>query len=246
VRNPDETPAEVTALFRVNGKPVQLWDPVSGEISKPSSSEPAEGGTRVGFPLPPEGTCFVVFSPEATAGEAPEAPAGPKDSRPLEGPWNIDFTDPWGAQFTKTTDKLKPLNEYADDDIRFFSGNAAYSTTFQMDTEAESQIFLTFDEPGDVARVTLNGEGLGIKWTYPFRVDISEAIRPGENKLTIEVTNNWANILCGEARKPEPERRYHTNISKLPNGWHTPFEDIPNEEVKLTESGVWNVAIETY
>ena len=51
---------------------------------------------------------------------------------------------------------------------------------------------------GDVresARVRLNGRSLGTLWSRPFRVRAGQALRPGENRLEVEVTNLAANRI---------------------------------------------------
>ena len=53
-----------------------------------------------------------------------------------------------------------------------------------------------------MARVTLNGKDCGITWKPPYRVDISHALRPGQNKLEIEVVNTWVNRMIGDEQLP--------------------------------------------
>jgi hypothetical protein len=35
-------------------------------------------------------------------------------------------------------------------------------------------------------------------WRAPFRVNAGGALKPGENKVTVEVTNSWFNRLVGD------------------------------------------------
>lgn len=40
----------------------------------------------------------------------------------------------------------------------------------------------------------------------PFRVDITEALKPGRNLLEVRMTNLWPNRLIGDAALPEDQR----------------------------------------
>jgi len=68
-----------------------------------------------------------------------------------------------------------------------------------------------------IARVSLNDRDLGILWHTPFRVDITEAARPGENTLEVEVTNLWPNRMIGDEQLPEDsERRNNGTLVRWP------------------------------
>ena len=59
----------------------------------------------------------------------------------------------------------------------------------------------------DIARVKLNGKDIGVVWCAPWRINISEAIKQGENKLEVEVANRWINRLLGDKLPPDKEVR---------------------------------------
>ncbi len=46
----------------------------------------------------------------------------------------------------------------------------------------------------------------GTLWTPPYSLDISRAVKTGENKIEIEVTNTWHNRLVGDALLPTEKR----------------------------------------
>ncbi|MCY1723038.1 hypothetical protein OU798_22005 [Prolixibacteraceae bacterium Z1-6] len=53
---------------------------------------------------------------------------------------------------------------------------------------------------------------LGILWKKPFRISISDAIKPGKNELAIQVTNLWVNRLIGDAQPSTTEKITYTTM----------------------------------
>ena len=48
---------------------------------------------------------------------------------------------------------------------------------------------------------------MGNLWKPPYRVDITNAIKKGDNELVVNVTNLWPNRLIGDEKLP-PENEY--------------------------------------
>ena len=84
----------------------------------------------------------------------------------------------------------------------------------------------------NIADVRLNGKNCGIVWTYPYRLEISEALKTGKNTLEIKVTNTWANRLIGDHKLPENERLTWTTA---------PFRLEGNDLVKAGLLGPVNI-----
>ena len=61
---------------------------------------------------------------------------------------------------------------------------------------------LDLGEVKNFAEVTVNGKKYPPFWRPPFRVDITDAIKPGSDTLDLEikVTNLWPNRLIGDDR----------------------------------------------
>lgn len=64
-----------------------------------------------------------------------------------------------------------------------------------------------------MAKVTLNGHYVGGVWINPYRLNVTDYLREGENKLEITVVNNWQNRLIGDQRLPEDQRLTWTTIN---------------------------------
>jgi hypothetical protein len=54
----------------------------------------------------------------------------------------------------------------------------------------------------NLARVTVNGAVFPELWKPPFTCDITRAVKPGVNKVSVEVVNVWANRLIGDEQEP--------------------------------------------
>ncbi len=48
---------------------------------------------------------------------------------------------------------------------------------------------------------------MGVIWCAPWRIDISDALKEGENNLEIEVANRWINRLLGDRQEPDANVR---------------------------------------
>ena len=116
----------------------------------------------------------------------------------LNDDWTVTFDPEWGPNDPVKLDQLIPWNEHADEEINFFSGSAVYRKSFTLPKIRKgASLKLDLGQVDVMARVTLNGQDLGLLWCSPFEVDISAAAKPGKNQLEIEVTNLWINRLIG-------------------------------------------------
>jgi hypothetical protein len=127
-------------------------------------------------------------------------------ARPVEiaGPWDLSFPPHWGAPDHVALPKLISWTDHPDAGVKYFSGTAVYRKAFSAPQPApRSRLFLDLGQLQNLAEVELNGRDLGILWKPPYRVEITDAVRPGQNKLTVRVTNLWPNRLIGDEQLPE-------------------------------------------
>ncbi len=230
----------VTAAFCVTGKAPELWNAVTGEKKFADRYEEKNGQTFVPLDFAPCGSWFVVFREPAKHHPATTKPTGnPLNSQlstlnSFPGAWTVHFDPKWGGPESVTFDSLTNWTARAEPGIKFYSGTAVYEKTFDYKAEekkAESgkagkrkqKIFLDLGSVRELAEVKVNGKSCGIVWCPPFRVDVTGALKSGENKLQIEVVNFWPNRLIGDASLPKEQRLTRTNIRKLTP--KTPLED---------------------
>jgi len=227
VANPQDDRVEALCVFRVSGKKASIWEPLSGKIWPASPVRTEDGRSRILLPLEQHGSRFVVFEPgRARAGSAPEE-LSPDLERvgEITGPWEVRFPLGSGAPEKIILPAPVDLAAHPDESVRHFSGIATYGCTFQAPPEAE-RVFLDLGRVAVMARVSVNGRELGTLWKAPFRLDITSALRPGENRLEIAVANLWVNRLIGDAALPPESRVAWTT-------WNPYKKDSP-----LPESGL--------
>ncbi len=216
--NQTPSPQSMDCIFRVSGLQPHLWDPLNGEIRPACAFRPVGGRTIVPMRFEPYGSWFVVFQRPA-AKETPAADSNFPDLvtiQTLDGPWQVAFEPAWGGPESIRFDQLTDWTQHAQEGIRFYSGKAVYSRTFEPVRPGKGKrcwLDLNRVEDVGIAAVRLNGKDMGIVWTPPFRVEVTEALRPGENQLEVTVVNSWRNRLIGDRDKPRDQRLTNTNIN---------------------------------
>jgi len=119
----------------------------------------------------------------------------------VKGPWELNFPAGWSAPERVTLSKLISWTNHPHDGIKYFSGTAIYKKSFDLPGDFDKKtgpIVLDLGQVKFLARVKLNGKNLGVLWKYPFRLDISDVVKKGSNRLEIEVVNLWPNRLIGD------------------------------------------------
>jgi len=182
--------------------------------NKQPGIEPALYTTPAGFTVVPldlaeRESVFVVFR-NAAPGPARSAPVVAETKlTTLAGPWTLTFPAGWGAPPSVQMQKLTSWTESADAGVKYFSGTATYTKTVMAAASWFSpgqRVWIDLGKVRDIAEVKVNGKSAGLVWAPPYRVDVTEALKPGANKLEIEVTNEWTNRQIGDRLGPADKR----------------------------------------
>lgn len=227
IANQSDAPLHLDARFRATGKHISLWRPMDGAITaasperastmedrsgnrapglQPAAYLPDQALTTVELELAERESAFVVLS------DLPVDSLHPTRLdviTTLGGPWTISFPPHLGATAVAQLSKLSSWTDNPDPGIRYFSGTATYTQTFDAKAawlRGKEEIWLDLGKVRDLAEVKLNGKYLGIVWAPPYRVNITGALHPGANKLEIAVTNEWTNRQIGDRLLPETQR----------------------------------------
>lgn len=206
-----------TITFRVDGKAPELWWPETGRVeSEPSFTATADGRVSMPVDFDVHTSVFVVFREEATVKERKAPEVAPVVYAQLDGPWSVAF--PFGEQ---PFEKLVCWTKHEKDSIKYFSGEAVYKTTFTVSGDHQGLV-LDLGEVNDIGVVRVNGQEIGTLWMRPYKMDISTAVKSGENTLEITVVNPWKNRLVGDAQ-PEA-KNVSTFTSKRVIGANAPLK----------------------
>ncbi|MCB0687754.1 MAG: hypothetical protein KDC53_14560, partial [Saprospiraceae bacterium] len=127
----------------------------------------------------------------------------PVKEQQLDGAWLVNFPSGWGTPEEVIFPELISWTDAEAEGVKYFSGVATYHKTFQVDIHSSvlpgQLIFLDLGDLTNVAEVWLNGQSLGVCWAKPYRLDVTNVIRAGDNQLEIKVANTWNNRLKGDA-----------------------------------------------
>lgn len=170
----------------------------------------------------------------------------------LSTDWRVTFADDAVSQ---TLSKLTSWTELPGK--QNFSGEAVYSRSFSIEHApmAGAHLFLDFgtgtaitddrrpnaagmhallDPPiREAAIVFINGKRAGSLWHPPYRIDISEFVHSGENRIEVRVYNTAINLLAGQpprdysALRAKYGRRFDPqdmdNLQPIPSGLFGPI-----------------------
>lgn len=212
VSNQDEKPVVFSPEFRVKGMQPELWDAVTGRIRPLVSFEQTAGGMIIPLKLEALESAFIVFrkKAEASTGGVNVELNFPKEKliKELQGPWTLVFdSTKRGPSSPVQMDRLAPISDNKDFDIRHYSGTILYQSAFSLDSLPGERLYLDLHELYAMAKVKVNGRYAGGVWTSPYRVDITDFAKKGTNSLEVEVVTTWRNRLIGDQHLPEKDRK---------------------------------------
>jgi len=200
LNNRGDQDASVDATFRVTGKVPELWYSDSGRIS-PVSFKISDGQTTVPLHFEPWGSMFVVFRKPAKQSSYIVPKTIETRLKTVDGSWNVAFQPGRGAPPKATFDKLISWPESTDKGIKYFSGEATYTSVIQASANwfgRGAKLWIDLGDVKNLTVVTVNGKELGTVWHAPYRVDATSALRPGANEISVKVINPWVNRIIGD------------------------------------------------
>lgn len=138
-----------------------------------------------------------------------------------ESPWNVKFQN-YGLDTTVVFKKLIDWKDHEAEQIEYYSGTATYTSSFNLNEEyfdEDKTLILDLGKVSIAARVFVNEQEFGVLWSNPFHIDVTNALKIGENTMKVEVTNTWTNRLIGDENYPN-NTGYDLKVENMPD-WYT-------------------------
>jgi len=237
VDNRSDHDESIDATFRVAGMQPELWRAETG-TTEPVSFTIADERTTVPLHLEPWGTVFVVFRKPTSETSRAVPEAIETKLATVSGPWQVSFQPGRGAPASIAMDHLSDWSQSVDPGVKYFSGLGTYTKSLQVSPKwlrKGAQLWLDLGDVKNLAVVTLNGKELGETWHAPYRVDVTSALKPGANEITIQVVNAWVNRMIGDEQPGATKitfadvKPYKADSPLLPSGLLGPVTVVRRE-----------------
>lgn len=221
ISNQSESTEKILCDFRVSGKQPEFWDAISGEIWDATEWWIEDDRTYVPIELAPYGSIFTVFATSKTPPKKNEIYNNFIELDTLYhvgGDWEVSFDKKWGGPESIIFNQLISWTEHEDFGIKYYSGTATYRKNFtfmENKHHINTRYFIDLGDVKELAEVRLNGKSLGIVWSPPFKVEVTNDMLLGKNELEIDVVNFWSNRIIGDQFVPDSERYTQTNITSF-------------------------------
>jgi len=195
--------------FRVANKVPQVYDAVADKLTDINNWSNEGERTVFTYKIAPNQSLFFLFEKETpkTQFNSGNNWSSFKTIQDISKSWQAKFdTDYAGPSKPVVFNELTDWTLNADSLVKCYSGTAIYTKNFTFNGDLKAKIWLNLGEFSSIAEVKINGVNCGTLWTAPHRLEITKALKNGENQITIEVTNTWANRLIGDSKLPENKR----------------------------------------
>jgi hypothetical protein len=161
----------------------------------------------------------------------------------LNTDWDVAFSPKDGGPEHVKFDKLISWSDHSDKGVKYYSGTARYMNMFTVpaDQIGKGRRFtLDLGRVEVMAEVTLNQKPLGILWKTPYRIEIDDAIQPGDNTLEVRVVNLWVNRQIGDEFLPEDSDRNPNGTLKSWPKWLLEGKSSPTGRYSFTSWRRWH------
>ncbi|HWL07010.1 MAG TPA: hypothetical protein VNQ76_01220, partial [Planctomicrobium sp.] len=208
-------------VANMSGKPVSDWIPLgsplkSAVIMDPQSARTGVATIRDGHQiflqlLPGETRIIRTFQNKAVEGPRWPLLTSTDDSTlTITGTWNVCFVD-GGPELPSeiSMPSLKSWTEIENREGKRFAGTARYTLDFDLPETPADDWILDLGEVRESARVIINGQKAASLYSVPFQSPVGQFLKPGRNRIEIEVTNLSTNRIRDLDRRKVDWKIFH-------------------------------------
>ncbi|MBR4755733.1 MAG: glycoside hydrolase family 2, partial [Bacteroidales bacterium] len=144
VSNQSHRPVTFEGAFRITGKAPELWNPLTAEVRLLPQYEVQDQTTKIPMTLDAFESAFIVFRKDApkVRKEGANYPEGSVLAT-VAGPWQVAFQEGRGGpEGTVVMDELSDWTASEDYKVKYFSGTATYSSTFNLDEIPSDPVYI--------------------------------------------------------------------------------------------------------
>lgn len=186
--------------FRLRSRDVTIFNAATGRRGRALTRDGDGGAVEVFLALAPRESLLVAGGNPAR--DAYDFYAASGTAVAIDGSWRVRFIKGGPTlPAARTVDRLRSWTEFDGDDVKSFSGTAAYIATFARPAVSASAWQLDLGAVHESARLRLNGHEVGTLIGPPYRVTVAAAALTPTNTLEVSVTNLSANRIAALDRR---------------------------------------------
>ena len=126
----------------------------------------------------------------------------------LPGPWRLEIPE---MNYTCQWDRPEFWQQY--ERVRYYSGTGIYSSSFVLQEVPEGRAVLHLEELQETAQVRINDRTCGDIWRRPWKLEVTGALRAGQNTIEIYCSNRLINYAI------DPENEITDYPAEMVDGW---------------------------
>ena len=127
----------------------------------------------------------------------------------IQNNWNVAFEPGWDTPESVKVSQLKSLTEFDNKAIQHYSGTVSYTKEIEID-DLEKNMILDLGQVANIAELWCNGKKVGTRWAPPYKFEVGNVFKKGNNKIEIKVTNTWRNQLIFDNTRDKSEKKTWT------------------------------------
>ncbi|MGN7990327.1 glycosyl hydrolase [Pedobacter sp. 22226] len=195
--------------FRVSRKQPVIYNAVTDQTIELKNWSMYKTNTMINLQMAPNESLFVIFEKRISKSQFKNSNNWPnfKTVQDISKTWQAKFDTTYaGPSKPVIFNDLTDWTKNPDSLVKYYSGTAVYTKNFKFTGNKNDKMWIDLGEFSSIAEVKINGINCGTLWTAPHRLEITKALKQGNNQIEIEITNTWANRLIGDSKLPEDKR----------------------------------------